>query len=347
MRRPAGAFAAAVLLGLLAPGAAAAPSAAPVTGAAAGAAPGEVRLEVAAEPSAIHLGDPVRVTVRLVYPQGTRITAFAPEGDLGDLALLDRRVEPPYALDLGRVEEVRTLRITAYQLGAHEVPALHASYADASGKEVTVASAPVRFEVTSILTSGDTTPADIKPPAAMPEGRLWPWLLLALALAGACLWAWWRRRRRRPAAEQAAPAVPARPPHEIAYAELQRLLSSGLLEEGRVKEFYIELAEIVKRYLTARFGVETFERTSSEILEALRAARVPVRVTGAVGEFFGACDLVKFAKHLPRPDETRAAVEQAYRLVDETKPAPAPREEPGGGALAVAGGGRAQVGGSA
>jgi len=306
-----------------------------------------VRLEVAVEPSTIHLGDPVRVTVRLVYPQGTRITAFAPEGELGDLALLDRKVEPPRALDLGRVEEARALRITAYQLGSHEVPALHAAHADASGEVVTVASAPVRFEVTSMLTSGDTAPADIKPPAALPEGRLWPWALLALALAGACLWAWWRRRRRRPAAERTAPAAPPRPPHEVAYAELERLLSSGLLEAGRVKEFYIELAEIVKRYLTARFGVETFERTSSEILEALRAARVPVRVSGATGDFFAACDLVKFARHLPRPDETRSTVEQAYRLVDETKPAPSPRHEPGAGALVAAGGGRAQVGGSA
>ncbi|MEK7798580.1 MAG: hypothetical protein AAB297_02025, partial [Acidobacteriota bacterium] len=113
-------------------------------------------------------------------------------------------------------------------------------------------------------------------------------------------------------------------------------LSAGLLEKGRLKEFYIELAEIMKRYLTARFGVDTFERTTSEILEALRLARLPVRGMTATAEFFGACDLVKFARHAPPPEETRVAVERAYRLIDETR-APDRAERPEG---AAAGGGR-------
>jgi hypothetical protein len=120
------------------------------------------------------------------------------------------------------------------------------------------------------------------------------------------------------------PAAPPRPAHEIAYAELERLLSSGLLEAGRVKEFHIELAEILRRYLEARYGIDTFERTTWEVMEALRAARLPIRVHAALGEFFAACDLVKFAKYLPDPAETRGTVERAYRLVDETREIPAP-----------------------
>ena len=117
----------------------------------------------------------------------------------------------------------------------------------------------------------------------------------------------------------AAPPGPPRPAHETAYAELERLLSSGMLEKGLVKQFYIELAEILRRYLTARFEVETFERTTSEILEALRAVRLPVRALAATADFFAACDMVKFAKYLPAPDETRATVERSYALIDETK----------------------------
>jgi hypothetical protein len=148
------------------------------------------------------------------------------------------------------------------------------------------------------------------------------------------MWSRWRARRAQVTAPPE-PVAPPRPPHEIAYGEMQRLLSSGLLEKGRIKEFYIELAEIMKRYLEARFGVDTFERTTSEILEALRLARLPVRGMTSTSEFFGACDMVKFARHAPASEETRATVERAYRLIDETKAPEQPAETP----LGVAAGG--------
>ena len=112
-----------------------------------------------------------------------------------------------------------------------------------------------------------------------------------------------------------------------------------MLETGRVKEFYIELAEIVRRYIAARFGIETFERTSGEILESLREARISVKTTAAAGEFLMACDMVKFAKYHPSAEETRGTVERAYRLVDETRPVETP---PATTAAAMAPGGVAQ-----
>src|SRR5262249_31796986 len=147
---------------------------------------------------------------------------------------------------------------------------------------------------------------------------------------------------RRPAVQKAVPAAPPRPEHEVAYAELERLLNSNLLDKGKVKEFYIELAEIIRRYLGARYGVDTLDRTTSEILEALRATRAPGKAMARISGFLAACDLVKFAKHVPEQDETRRTVEGAYRLVDETKRVETPVLE----ATAVAAGG-AVAGGAA
>jgi hypothetical protein len=302
-----------------------------------GAAGGPVRLEVSIDRSAITVGDPITVTLRLSYPAGARVTAFEPERAFGPRDLLDAKRAPPVAAEGHRMLEVRTLRVTSYKTGAQEIPAFEVTYVEASGEERKTGSRAVPFEVRTVLTSADPAPADIKSPAAMPGRVLWPWLLVAAALAALPAWLWWRRRRRGGESVVAAPAGPSRPPHEIAYAELERLLSSDLLEAGRIKEFYIELAEIVKRYVAARFGVETFERTSWEILEALRAARVSIKVSTAMSEFFSACDLVKFARYVPEAGETRAAVERAYRLVDETRqseasPEAAPQAAAAGGA---------------
>jgi hypothetical protein len=286
---------------------------------------GDVRLDVSADRSTATVGDPITLRVRLTYPHGTTIRSFAPERSLHDLTLLDRAVQPAKPLPDGRIEEVRTLKVAAYKVGSLDVPSMEATFVDDTGQEGKVTSAPVALRVESVLAPGESQPADIKPQAGMPESRLGFFLLLGLAALLIAVWAFWRRRARAPEPTVAAPVVPPRPPHETAYAELERLLSSGWLEQGRLKELYIELAEILKRYLEARFGIDTFERTSSEILEALRLARVPVKATAIAREFFSECDLVKFAKHRPEKEETRATVEKAYRLIDETAPAvPAP-----------------------
>jgi hypothetical protein len=302
---------------------------------------GAVRIDATADRKTITLGDPIAVTVRLTHPRDVRVTAFDPERSLGeDLALLGRQATHTTLPDGTMLEETRILRVTRYRLGEARLPSFEASFVDASGKEAKVATAPLSFTVGSVLAEGDTRPADIKRPAVMPETPVWPWVLLAAAAVAAAAWFWWRRRARRPAIAAVVPTAPPRPAHEVAYSELERLLSSGLLEKGRVKEFYIELAEIVKRYFEARFRVDTFERTSAEILEALRLARLPEKGMALTAEFFGSCDLVKFAKHVPSSDDTRAVVEKAYGLVDETRPreVAGPRDDPVAEKGAAAGG---------
>lgn len=330
----------AALAGLLLLGASGAGPEAPA-GQEAPAGRGDVRLEVAADRTSVTIGDPIALTVRLTYPRGTTVSAFNPERFIGDLTLLERRNSPPRTLPDGRVEEIWTLRVAMYKIGTNTLPAFEAGYADPSGKAGKAASAPIKLEVTSVLKGGETAPADIKGQAEMPERPLWPFFLAGLLLFAAVAWYLLRRRRPRPAETAAAPAGPPRPPHEIAYAELERLLSSGWLEAGRIKELYIELVEIIRRYLEGRYGVDTFERTTSEIIEALRLARVPVKATSMAAEFLGLCDLVKFAKYVPGTDETRATVALAYRLVDETRPAaPAPASNTDAAPAAAVGGSR-------
>jgi hypothetical protein len=304
-----------------------------------------VTLEVSADRSSVTVGDPVTLTFRLRHAKDVRIVTFDADRALAALEVLDQKEGTPRVLDDGRIEEMRTVTVAAYETGSKELAPVRVIYKDAAGKEGSVAARRIPITVTSVLTEGQNEPADLKKPAEMPERALWPWMLLLALLAAALVaFLWWRRRRRRrPVGEAALPAAPPRPAHEIAYAELQRLLSTNLLEKGAVKEFYIELAEIIRRYLGSRYGIDTLDRTSSEILESLRLTRAPVKAMAMISEFLSACDLVKFAKHLPDRDETRRTVESAYRLVDETKVV----ETPVAAAPAALAGGAAASGGTA
>jgi hypothetical protein len=296
-------------------------------------------VEVLADRTAVTVGDPVRLTFRMRHPPGVAIVSFDADRSLAGLTLLDQVEAGPRALEDGRVEEARILTLAAYETGTKEIAPVRIVYRDAGGREGSVSTAPVTVEVASVLAAGQTEPADIKPPVAMPERAIWPWVALAALLVGAAIAVlWWRRRRRGAVAAAAAPPEPPRPAHEIAYAELERLLASGMIERGEIKLFHIELAEIVRRYIGGRYRIDTFERTTFEILAALHVARLPIAVTTMAAELLGTCDLVKFAKYLPDQDETRRTVERAYRLVDETRVAPAPAAAPPAAPVAAAGG---------
>jgi oxygen tolerance protein BatD len=319
------------------PGAPAAGAAAP--GPAAAVASGPVTVSLAVDRRAVTVGDPITITLTVHRPQKAEIVSFDPDRSLDALTLLDRKEGSPRTLPDGSVEEVRTLTLAAYETGHKEIPAITVVYRDAAGREGRVATAPVGIDIASVLTAGQTEPADIKPPWSMPARMIWPWVAAGALLLLALAWfLWWRRRRRRaePSALPA-PVVPKRPAHEIAYEELERLLASDRLARGAIKEFYIELAEIVRRYLEACYGIDTFERTTGEIVDALLAARVSVKPVAMTGDLLQACDLVKFAKYRPESEETRRAVEAAYRLVDETRQAMAPQGEI---VVAAAAGGR-------
>jgi hypothetical protein len=146
--------------------------------------------------------------------------------------------------------------------------------------------------------------------------NLWPFIILTLLLAAAAIWYYLKQKRLAANANSQEPAQPARPPHEVALEELAILEASALVSEGRIKEFYIALADIVRNYLGSVYGIETLDRTTSEIFSQLRGAVKDLKITMPVRELFDNCDLVKFAKYRPEALECSADLGRARALVN-------------------------------
>jgi len=158
---------------------------------------------------------------------------------------------------------------------------------------------------------------DIKPPVSFPRSPV-PLILLVILLVLAFLFVLRRILRRRIPGRS---SERIRQPHERAYELLESLLREDLPGRGQVKEYYIRLSDIVRRYLEARFAVRSPEMTTEEFLGTLREAQFLTREQkGTVREFLSQCDMVKFAKYGPSPDEIGASYEAARRLVDQTRP---------------------------
>lgn len=292
-----------------------------------GASAASARLTV--DPMKAHVGDVIKARLTVTAGSDETVDVAPLAVAWGPAQVLSGGWEPPAE---GATTRVWSGAIAIYQLGTVTVPPVEVPIAKA-GVRGTVATEPVSLVIEGTLPAakaGDKAPdlADLKPPASIPPD-FGP-LKMALAALGALLavagaaWWFWRRYAARLEAVSA-PVDPFRKlaPHVWVYEELEKLLARRLAEEGRIGLFYDELTRIVKQYLEGRYRVELLERTTAEVPGALQHAGAPADAGSLARTLLESGDRVKFARLDAGPSDCRAAVEEAYRLVDLTKPAEA------------------------
>jgi hypothetical protein len=148
--------------------------------------------------------------------------------------------------------------------------------------------------------------------------RWWPYALGALIVLA--LIAVWYFLFRKKLGQIEIPAAPSEPPFDIAIRELALLKESDLPGKGKLKQFYIELSEILRRYIEGRFDIKAVEATTYELKRLLKHPDLTKEQSQAILEFLSRSDLVKFAKFQPTPDFPGNDFESVRNLVVETKP---------------------------
>lgn len=149
----------------------------------------------------------------------------------------------------------------------------------------------------------------------------WPWAVGALVVAGlVALFIFLKRKYWRKAeAADNLPDAPAEPCEVTALRDLERIKGEKLWMRNQVKAYYTDLTETLRKYLSSRYGVQTKESTTAEILSQLRPlmADLPDEA-GRLTSILEQADMVKFAKMEPLPDENDKALADAERIVNAT-----------------------------
>jgi hypothetical protein len=275
-----------------------------------------------------HVGDPIHLEVVAIAKSAVPVN-LPSTLELEPFSLLDRK-ESEQNLGDGRIRRVFTLTIATYEPGPKEVPAIEVTYLGPRGDVRTARTSPVVVKIGSLI-ANEPEPAikDAAPPVSVVEENLWPaYLAGALIAAGlgalltiAIVRRWRARRGERP-------GPPPRPAHEVALERLDRLGVYGFLENADNRPFYFAVSEVIREYLGARFGFDSLELTTDELVAQLRRYSGREIVVGEIQGWLSACDLVKFAKISPSAAEARGALESAIRIVSATRPVAEPLVPP-------------------
>ncbi|MCY4648521.1 MAG: hypothetical protein OXE73_16765 [Gammaproteobacteria bacterium] len=284
--------------------------------------PAPPSLRVAVDTTTTTVGGRLHLTVAVEHAPDATVQ-WPDSLDLAPFEVLDAVVNPTTLAD-GRATTTAVLTLTAFELGELEIPSFTVGVASRGGVSDLVTD-PFGIAVASVGLDEGQDIRDIRGPLSIPRSWLaiGLWLLALVLAAGG---GWWLARRARQRTTDEGPVTegPPRPAHETAYEELEWLESSGLLAQGRIKEYHIEVSDIIRRYLEGRYAIRAPEMTSREVLEHLERTDIAWDVHDRFSAFMEHCDLVKFAKHRPSPTACALIVPDARALVDATLPPPEP-----------------------
>ncbi|HMF41896.1 MAG TPA: hypothetical protein VKQ32_14580 [Polyangia bacterium] len=276
-----------------------------------------------ADKSEAHVGDPIRIGIVTVAKAGVPVN-LPGTFDLGPFSLLGRDDTVEQNLGDGRIRREFVLRIAAYEPGEVQLPAIDVTYLGPHGEVKTVHTGSIAIKIASLI-ANEPEPAlkdGMTPVSVMEENRVPLYVGVALLAAGvgALITFFIVRKLRGRRGDRLAP--PPRPAHEIALERLDRLGALGFLENADNRPFYFAVSEVIRDYLGGRYGFDSLEMTTDELIAELKRLAGRELMLGEIQGWLSACDLVKFAKVSPTANEARGALEAAIRIVKATRPAP-------------------------
>lgn len=149
--------------------------------------------------------------------------------------------------------------------------------------------------------------------------KVWMWikehwmviLIVALVLIGTIVAAIYMTRKPKEKFVQG-PIIP----FPIQWmAQLEDIEKEQLWQNGKHKEYYVEVTGVIRKFIEYKFEIKALEQTSHEIIDALRLSSIEPAMMTRIQNLFAISDLIKFAKSLPTPKENEEAMSIAKSIL--------------------------------
>lgn len=283
------------------------------------------RLTAQVSPAVAHLGDPVRVVLKVRHRAGVSVN-LPLQLELGKFSELSRtqstrQIPPSEKGGFPEAEQTFVVELAAYDLGRLTLPPVEVTALGPAGELVTLRTEPLTIEIQSLMRNEPSPRAkDLEPPVPVFQRTLWlVYLLAGLALVALTIIVTLIVSRRIKARRDALrPPPPPTPAYVVALERLSQIDVESYIDAEQFKELYLLLSEIMRQYVGRRWGFDAPEMTTAEVAESLQRARVQRETLDEIVHTFEAWDLVKFAKYRPDGDAARQALTVAEKMVRST-----------------------------
>jgi len=274
--------------------------------------------------NSILLGDHIHLHLKLTVPADAVVewpkilTTLA-----GNIEVIDRsEIDTVNLEDNNQVSLNQKLIITSFDSGYYAIPPFNFKYQIADDTAAYLLSTEaLLLEVMNLEIDPSVPIKDIKAPLDAPYTfrealPLILWGLAVLVIAFAIFYYLRKQKKEEPVFKM--PQKPKLPPHQIALDALDELKYKKLWQNGKEKQYHSELTDIIRIYISGRFGIHAMEFTSDEITEAVNNTAANTQAREKLRQTLFLADMVKFAKMKPTPLEHDQSLNFAIAFVKET-----------------------------
>lgn len=277
----------------------------------------EASVKASIDTTQIRIGEQIEYRIRV----NTREDVVFPK--LDSLGLLE--VVSSEAIDTLRDGLLKKYRLTGFDSGSFTIPKQRVLILDKT------------YDTEAFLVQVATVPVDtlkqkpfpIKPILEEPfvfddlaPYFVWFYLIAGIVLLVVFVYLFLKKQQRetKKAAEIRIPAF------EEAIEKFDSLDAKELWQQNQIKEYYVELTEIVRTYLGREVHVHTLEATTDELLGLVREANdskaigITKEAIQTLENFLIHADFVKFAKLRPEASEIQQNRTVAEAFVKELQP---------------------------
>lgn len=274
----------------------------------------------------ILIGDQIKLKIQATFPNGTILMwPVIKDTIIKQIEVTGRsKVDSVYTADKKNLTLSQTYTITSFDSGSYRIPSFEFNYKFLKDTNNYIAlTNELYLNVNTI--SVDTTKAirDIKVPLKAPITfrELLPYIGGGIILIAIVLFIMYYIKKKR----KSEPIIKFKqvrvvPSHEIALMNLQKLRDEKLWQNNKVKQYYVELTDILRKYFEDRFGIDALEMTTDEIMESVKSIDIADELKRKLRNILILADLVKFAKANPVPNEHDICIENAFDIVNKTIP---------------------------
>ena len=283
---------------------------------------GQVQVTITADPPKVELHKDILLTIKTIAPSDTEVTLPPLDDRLTGFILSGALDNEPAVADNKTTLE-RRMRLTPVLADEYRIAPMAIAYADKrKNPPVTgwFATRPIVFDRIAPVerSPGKDIEIVMKPVWIYPSFKTVAlYTLLALLIVALCFLGWTLAKRIHRHIK-----LMRMSPRERALFELSELLSKDLTGKNMIKEFYLELTMIVRRYIERQHLIRAPEQTTEEFLAAVsKDSRFTREVVHRLRSFLEAADLVKFAGDHPTGEEISGATMTAKEYIEKDVPA--------------------------